>query len=265
MTVDDPVTAEDSPAEVTPEDVADASSVAEPAAPAAGQDADAATEPEPAEPQREPQPEPAPQPAIEPESRIEPVPEPQIEPEIELTGPPSARLAQLGLELPPVVEPLGAYVPAVRTGDLIFTSGQLPLVSGSLQLTGVVGDQPVDISVGQAKDLARLAALNAVAAIGQLVDIDTVGRVVKVVGFVASAPGFTQQPQVINGASELLGQLWGEAGRHARSAVGVTALPLNSPVEVEVVVEVGAATPTALDRSRDAASDTAPDPVAHPE
>ncbi len=145
------------------------------------------------------------------------------------------RLAALGLELPAVVPPLASYVPAVRTGDLVFTSGQLPMVKGAMSHTGLVGDA---VTAEQAKELARTCALNALAAIDALVGLDSVARVVKVVGFVASAPGFTGQPAVINGASELLGEVFGEAGRHARSAVGVAALPLDAPVEVEVVVEV---------------------------
>lgn len=145
------------------------------------------------------------------------------------------RLMELGLELPSVVPPLAVYVPAVRTGDLVFTSGQLPMVDGEMAQTGLVGDV---VSAEQAHALARACALNALAAIDALVGLDNVVRVVKVVGFVASAPGFTGQPGVINGASELLGEVFGEHGRHARSAVGVAALPLDAAVEVEVVVEV---------------------------
>lgn len=145
------------------------------------------------------------------------------------------RLAALGLTLPSVVPPVAAYVPAVRTGQLVFTSGQLPMVAGALPTVGKVGAL---VTPEQAKDLARTCALNALAAIDALVGLDAVVRVVKVVGFVASAPGFTGQPAVVNGASELLGELFGEAGRHARSAVGVAVLPLDAPVEVELVVEV---------------------------
>jgi enamine deaminase RidA (YjgF/YER057c/UK114 family) len=145
------------------------------------------------------------------------------------------RLAELGLTLPEVVPPVAAYVPAVRNGSLVWTSGQLPMVGGSLSATGLVG---ADVTAEDAKDLARTCALNALAAVGSVADLDSVVRVVKVVGFVASAPGFYGQPGVINGASELLGEVFGEAGRHARSAVGVAVLPLNAPVEVEVVVEV---------------------------
>jgi enamine deaminase RidA (YjgF/YER057c/UK114 family) len=147
----------------------------------------------------------------------------------------SARLAELGIELPAVVAPLAAYVPAVRTGDLVYTSGQLPMKSGELLATGKVG---ADVSPEDAKELARVCALNALAAVHSLVGIDAVTRVVKVVGFVASAPGFGGQPGVINGASQLLGDVFGEAGAHARSAVGVSELPLGSPVEVELIVEV---------------------------
>jgi enamine deaminase RidA (YjgF/YER057c/UK114 family) len=150
-------------------------------------------------------------------------------------GSASARLAELGLSLPPVVAPLAAYVPAVRTGALVYTSGQVPMVDGALAGTGKVG---VDVSPENAAALARTCALNALAAVDALVGIDNVVRVVKVVGFVASDPSFTGQPAVINGASELLGEIFGEAGRHARSAVGVASLPLDAPVEVELVVEV---------------------------
>jgi enamine deaminase RidA (YjgF/YER057c/UK114 family) len=147
------------------------------------------------------------------------------------------RLDELGLTLPSVVPPVAAYVPAVRTGNLVWTSGQLPMVDGSLPAIGKVGGP---VTPEQAKDLARICALNALAAIDALVGIDSVVRVVKVVGFVASAPDFTGQPGVVNGASELLGEVFGDAGRHARSAVGVAVLPLDAPVEVEVVVEVSA-------------------------
>ena len=149
---------------------------------------------------------------------------------------PEERLAELGLALPPVVPPVAAYVPAVRSGSLVWTSGQLPMVEGKLVAEGLVG---ADVSPEQAKDLARTCGLNALAAVAALTgDLSAVKRVVKVVGFVASAPGFTGQPGVVNGASELLGEVFGEAGRHARSAVGVAVLPLNAPVEVELVVEV---------------------------
>jgi enamine deaminase RidA (YjgF/YER057c/UK114 family) len=146
------------------------------------------------------------------------------------------RLAALGLSLPQVVPPLAAYVPAVRDGALVWTSGQLPMVDGTLAATGVVG---AEVSAEQAADLARICALNALAAIkAEVGDLDAVERVVKVVGFVASAPEFTAQPAVVNGASTLLGEVFGEAGKHARSAVGVAALPLGAPVEVELIVRV---------------------------
>lgn len=150
---------------------------------------------------------------------------------------PEDRLAALGIELPSVVPPLASYVPAVRTGSYVYTSGQLPMVDGTLVRTGKVG---AEVDPDAAKDLARTCALNAIAAVKAVVgDLSAVTRVVKVVGFVASAPDFTGQPQVVNGASELLGEVFGDAGRHARSAVGVTVLPLDAPVEVEIVVEVG--------------------------
>ncbi|HEX8631057.1 MAG TPA: RidA family protein [Catenuloplanes sp.] len=146
-----------------------------------------------------------------------------------------ARLAELGLVLPQVVPPVAAYVPAVQSGDLVYVSGQLPMVDGVLPAAGRVG---AEVSPEQARDLARQCALNALAAVDALVGLARVVKVVKVVGFVASADGFTGQPGVINGASELFGAVFGEAGRHARSAVGVSALPLGTPVEVEVIVEV---------------------------
>lgn len=150
---------------------------------------------------------------------------------------PEDRLAALGIELPSVVPPVAAYVPAVRTGSYVYTSGQLPMVDGALVRTGKVG---AEVDPDTAKDLARTCALNALAAVKAVVgELSAVTRVVKVVGFVASAPDFTGQPQVINGASELLGEVFGDAGRHARSAVGVAVLPLDAPVEVEIVVEVG--------------------------
>jgi enamine deaminase RidA (YjgF/YER057c/UK114 family) len=147
-----------------------------------------------------------------------------------------ARLAELGIELPPVTAPLAAYVPAVRSGDLVFTAGQLPLVAGALPQAGKVG---ATVSPEAAAGLARVAALNALAAVHELVGLDAVRRVVKLVGYVASAPEFTGQPGVVNGASELLGDVFGDAGAHARSAVGVAALPLDAPVEIELVVELG--------------------------
>ena len=147
----------------------------------------------------------------------------------------ASRLAELGIELPEVVAPLAAYLPAVQTGNLVYTSGQLPMVGGKLPATGKVG---AAVSPEDAKDLARVCGLNALAAVHALVGIDSVRRVVKVVGFVASAPGFNGQPGVVNGASELFGDVFGDAGVHARSAVGVSELPLDAPVEVEIVVEV---------------------------
>ncbi|WP_278314373.1 RidA family protein [Lolliginicoccus levis] len=152
-----------------------------------------------------------------------------------MSATPSARLKELGLALPPVVPPVAAYVPALRAGDFVYTSGQLPLVAGELQAAGKVG---AEVTPEQAQGMARICGLNALAAIDALVGIDAVEQVVKVVGFVASAPGFNGQPQVINGASELFGEVFGDAGKHARSAVGVAELPLNAAVEVEVIVRV---------------------------
>jgi enamine deaminase RidA (YjgF/YER057c/UK114 family) len=145
------------------------------------------------------------------------------------------RLAELEITLPKVATPAGAYIPAVRTGNLVYTSGQLPLREGTLIATGKNGDS-VDAAV--AVECAQQCALNALAAIDGLVGLDAVVRVVKVLGFVASADGFVGQPAVVNGASELLGEVFGEAGRHARSAVGVAQLPMCAPVEVELIVEV---------------------------
>lgn len=147
----------------------------------------------------------------------------------------SRKLEQLGLALPTVVAPLANYVPAVRTGAFVYTSGQLPVVDGALAATGKVG---AEVSPEQAVELARTCALNALAAVDGLVGIDAVVRVIKVVGFVASAPGFNGQPAVINGASDVLGEIFGDSGVHARSAVGVSELPLDAPVEVELIVEV---------------------------
>jgi enamine deaminase RidA (YjgF/YER057c/UK114 family) len=146
-----------------------------------------------------------------------------------------ARLAQLGIRLPPVAAPVASYVPAVRSGQLVFTSGQLPFVDGGLRRTGKVGGSvdPEDAAAD-----AKLCALNALAAVDELVGLDQVARVVRVVGYVASAEGFTGQPRVVNGASELLGKVFGEAGRHARSAIGVAELPLGAPVEVELTIEL---------------------------
>ena len=148
----------------------------------------------------------------------------------------SARLKELGVELPQVAKPLASYVPAVRTGNLVYTAGQLPFAGKKLARTGKVG---VAVSPEEGRALARICALNALAAVDSLVGIDAVTQVVKVVGFVASAPGFHGQPGVINGASDLLCEVFGDSGAHARSAVGVFELPLDAPVEVELVVEVG--------------------------
>jgi enamine deaminase RidA (YjgF/YER057c/UK114 family) len=148
----------------------------------------------------------------------------------------SARLKELGIELPEVAKPLASYVPAVRSGNLVYTSGQLPMQAGKLAATGKLGD---DVTPEQGKALARICTLNALAAVDSLVGVDAVTQVVKVVGFVASAPGFNGQPDVVNGASHLLVEVFGDHGGHARSAVGVAELPLDSPVEVELVVEVG--------------------------
>lgn len=145
------------------------------------------------------------------------------------------RLAELGLTLPSVPPAAGAYVPAVRTGSLVYTAGQVPFVDGVLAATGKVG---AEVSAEEAKGHARTCALNTLAAVDGLVGIDAVVRVVKVVGFVASAEGFASQPEVINGASELYVEIFGDAGRHARSAVGVAELPRGVPVEVELIVEV---------------------------
>ncbi len=137
--------------------------------------------------------------------------------------------------MPPVAAPAGVYLPAVRSGSLVFTAGQLPMVDGALAATGKLG---AEIGAEQGRELARICVLNALAAVDGVVGLDAVVRVVKAVGFVASAPGFIAQPAVLNGASELLGAVFGEAGTHARSAVGVAELPLGAPVEVELVVEV---------------------------
>jgi enamine deaminase RidA (YjgF/YER057c/UK114 family) len=148
-----------------------------------------------------------------------------------------ARLAELGIRLPPVAAPVASYVPAVRSGQLVFTSGQLPFIEGGLRRTGKVGGS---VEVEEAAADAKLCALNALAAIDDLVGLDSIARIVRVVGYVASAEGFSGQPRVVNGASELLGKIFGPAGEHARSAVGVAELPMNSPVEVELTVELKA-------------------------
>jgi enamine deaminase RidA (YjgF/YER057c/UK114 family) len=155
----------------------------------------------------------------------------------DVSGQPSwtARLAELGVRLPPVAAPVAAYVPAIRSGQLVFTSGQLPFVDGGLRRTGKVGGT-VDIEDAAAD--AKVCALNALAAVDDLVGLDAIARVIRVVGYVASAEGFSGQPRVVNGASEFLGRVFGEAGKHARSAVGVAELPMNAPVEVELTVEL---------------------------
>ncbi len=145
------------------------------------------------------------------------------------------RLKELGLKLPSVSKPVAAYVPAIVTGNLVFTAGQLPFVDGTLEATGKVG---AEVSADEAARLARTCVLNALAAASSVIgSLDRVTRIVKVVGFVASTPDFTGQPGVVNGASELLGEIFGEPGQHARSAVGVAVLPLDAPVEIELVVE----------------------------
>ena len=149
---------------------------------------------------------------------------------------PAGRLAALGLTLPSVAAPVAAYVPAVRTGGFVYTSGQLPTVDGKLPAVGKVG---AEVSAADAAGMARTCALNALAAAASAAGgLDAIGRIVKVTGFVASAPGFSGQPQVVNGASELLIEVFGQDGRHARSAVGVAELPLNAPVEVELIAEL---------------------------
>ncbi|GAB3130493.1 RidA family protein [Tsukamurella serpentis] len=151
----------------------------------------------------------------------------------------SARLAELGIVLPEVVPPLAAYVPATQVGDLVHTSGQLPMVDGALIARGKVSENAEGVvDLDTAVVAARQCALNALAAVHALVGIDSVKRIVKVTGFVASAPGFSNQATVLNGASLLLGEVFGDAGRHVRSAVGVAELPLGAPVEVELTVEV---------------------------
>ncbi|HWG65476.1 MAG TPA: RidA family protein [Streptosporangiaceae bacterium] len=153
-------------------------------------------------------------------------------------GSPEEKIAALGLELPVVAPPLAAYVPAVRTGPHVYTAGQLPLVDGKLIMTGKVG---AGVSATEAAALARVCALNALAAIKSVTgELSAVARIVKVTGYVASAPSFTEQALVVNGASELLLEVFGDAGRHARSAVGMAVLPLDAPVEVEMIAEISA-------------------------
>lgn len=145
------------------------------------------------------------------------------------------RIQELGLTLPPVATPAGAYLPAIISGNLVFTAGQIPLVDGKLMATGKVG---ANLTAEEGKEIAQRCALNAIAAVkGVIGDLDRITRIVKVVGFVASTPDFTAQPTVLNGASELFEQIFGEIGKHARSAVGVASLPLDAPVEVELIVE----------------------------
>lgn len=148
---------------------------------------------------------------------------------------PSERLAELGIELPQVAAPVAAYVPAAKVGNQVWTSGQLPFIDGNLPATGKVG---AEVSADDAYNYARAAVLNALAAVDSVVGLDNVTRVVKIVGYVASAPDFTGQPGVVNGASELIGDIFGDAGARVRSAVGVAVLPLDAPVEVELIVEV---------------------------
>lgn len=145
------------------------------------------------------------------------------------------KIQELGLTLPPVAAPAGAYLPAIISGNLVFTAGQIPLVDGKLMATGKIG---AELTAEQGKEIAQRCALNAVAAVKSVIgDLDRITRIVKVVGFVASTPDFTAQPTVINGASEFLQEVFGEIGKHARSAVGVAALPLDAPVEIELIVE----------------------------
>lgn len=148
---------------------------------------------------------------------------------------PSERLAELGIELPQVAAPVAAYVPAAKVGNQVWTSGQLPFIGGNLPATGKVG---AEVSADDAYNYARAAVLNALAAVDSVVGLDNIARVVKIVGYVASASDFTGQPGVVNGASELIGDIFGDAGAHVRSAVGVAVLPLDAPVEVELIVEV---------------------------
>ena len=146
-----------------------------------------------------------------------------------------AKLAELGLTLPVAAKPVAAYVPAIRTGNLVFTAGQLPLVDGAIPSTGKVGAK---VSVDEAKRLAQVCALNALAAVETVADVNKILKVVRVVGYVNGEPGFISQPAVVNGASELYLHIWGEVGKHARSAIGVAELPLDAPVEVELTVEI---------------------------
>ena len=146
-----------------------------------------------------------------------------------------AKLAEIGLTLPVAAKPVAAYVPAIRTGNIVFTAGQLPLVNGAMSATGKVGDK---VTIEEAKKLAEVCALNALAAVETVADVNKIVKVVRVVGYVNGVPGFTSQPAVVNGASELFIQIFGEAGKHARSAVGIAELPLDAPVELELTVEI---------------------------
>jgi enamine deaminase RidA (YjgF/YER057c/UK114 family) len=145
------------------------------------------------------------------------------------------KLSQLGLQVPVAAKPVAAYVPAARTGSLIFTAGQLPLIDGQLVAVGKVGGE---VDVEQAKKLAEVCALNCLAAVETIVPIEKITRIVRVVGYVNGVSGFTNQPAVINGASKLFLNIWGDIGKHARSAIGVAELPLNAPVEIELTVEI---------------------------
>ena len=146
-----------------------------------------------------------------------------------------AKLAELGLSLPVAAKPVAAYVPAIKTGNLVFTAGQLPLVDGKIPLTGKVGG---NVTPEQAKEMAQICALNALAAVESVANVDDIIKVVRVVGYVNGVPGFINPPVVVNGASELYLHIWGEAGKHARSALGVAELPLDAPVEIELTVEL---------------------------
>ena len=146
-----------------------------------------------------------------------------------------AKLAEIGLTLPVAAKPVAADVPAIRTGNIVFTAGQLPLVNGAMPATGKVGDK---VTIEEAKKLAEVCALNALAAVETVADVNKIVRVVRVVGYVNGVAGFTSQPAVVNGASELFIQIFGEAGKHARSAVGIAELPLDAPVELELTVEI---------------------------
>ena len=146
-----------------------------------------------------------------------------------------AKLAELGLELPVAAAPVAAYLPAIKNDKLVFTAGQLPTVDGAISKVGKVG---LDVTPEEGRDLAQICALNALAAVALVADVNKISKVVRVVGYVNGAPGYVAQPAVVNGASELFVHIWGEAGKHARSAIGVAELPLDSPVEIELTVEI---------------------------